>query len=158
MKRIILLLLIMVSVSAASAQQWGGGIAVRMDNSAKAAVESVNLNKLNKVTGYRVCIFMDNGQSARENANRALRKFNENFSGAKAEVVYENPFFKVYVGRFITRNEAYGLLGKVSALYPRSVISAETFDIALFEDVMAIEDVDAHSFDEPQEIEDEVQL
>ena len=81
-------------------------------------------------TGYRVCIFFDNGQDARAGAIAAKQLFEENYPGIKVYMVYENPYFKVAVGDCLTTEEAIILKGRVSSAFPKAFVKNETLSIA----------------------------
>jgi len=73
--------------------------------------------------GYRVCIYMDNGQDgrdARAGALEAQKLFEETYPGIPVYPVYENPYFKVRVGNCLTSEEAIVLIGKIAATFPKA--------------------------------------
>ncbi len=86
-----------------------------------------------RVRGYRVCIYMDNGQSgqdARAGAVAAKTQFEENYPGVPVHMVYENPYFKVRVGNCLTAEEAIILKGKISGMFPKAFLTREEFSLA----------------------------
>ena len=72
--------------------------------------------KSTKVNGYTIVILFDNTQQARENAVKAKETFEENFKGVNIDVTYENPWFTVSVGRYLTMEEAIIELGRLGQL------------------------------------------
>ncbi len=80
--------------------------------------------------GYRVCIFFDNGQTARAEAVEAKSKFEENFPEIPVYMVYENPYFKVTVGNCLTSEEAIILKEHVSGLFPKAFFKKEELTAA----------------------------
>lgn len=90
------------------------------------AAQSVSRQRLR---GYRVCVFFDNGQGARAGAVAAKSLFESTFSGIPVYMVYENPYFKVTVGNCLTAEEAIILKGKVSGTFPKAFLKNE--DLAL---------------------------
>lgn len=128
MKRIVLLLLFIVSSHCASAQ-WGA-LSVTLDSDAERAVLSQRVAQ--KKSGFAVCIFADNGQSARSQASEHLSDVQKLLPYEPSTVEYENPFFKVYVGECYNRSEAVRLLGLLKGEYPRAIISIREFDMEVF--------------------------
>ncbi len=77
-----------------------------------------------RMRGYRVCIFFDNGPSARAGAVRARNLFMEKYSGA-SYMKYENPYFKVTVGNCLTEEEAIILKGQIVGDFPKAYVKQE---------------------------------
>lgn len=92
---------------------------------AKAAKATV----LTKISGYRLCIFLDNGENARVAAVEAKEQFELAFPDEKTYIAYENPYFKVTVGNCITSEEGIILMGLVSTVFPKAFLKNE--DISL---------------------------
>lgn len=83
--------------------------------------------------GYRVCIFMDNGQSgqdARAGAVAAKELFEQTYPDVRVYMVYENPYFKVRVGNCLTAEEAIILKGKVAGTFPKAFLTREELTLA----------------------------
>lgn len=84
------------------------------------------------VRGYRVTIFFDNSQAAREEAERAQRQFKEAFPDVPVYWSYVAPDFKVSVGDCLTNEEAIILQGRVERLFPRAFIIRENIPLRVF--------------------------
>ena len=78
-----------------------------------------------KIRGYRVRIFFDNSQQARANAQATLARFKESFPDIPADMIYENPYFKVAVGNCLTMDEAMIVWGRVKDQFPQAVPARE---------------------------------
>lgn len=76
-----------------------------------------------RIPGFRIRIYSNLGQSAREGSMEAERIFTEEFSGIPVYRVYEAPYFKVYAGDFRTKLEVHRFLKEVRAVFP------DAFDI-----------------------------
>lgn len=111
---------------------------VEMDSDVQSAVNSRRAK--DKIWGYTVCLFADNGQDARVTAKNNHNKIKDLMPYEFSEVTYENPFFKVYVGRCLNRTEAVRLLGRVKGEFPRAIISVKEFDVAVFGEERIIPD------------------
>jgi len=108
----------------ASTSEQGGVVKITQDNKIK---ELVNLHitmqrSVNGVKGYRISIFRDSGQEAKNNANQVVSKFVANHEDVKSYIRFEYPFYKVYVGDFRTRSEAEKFLNVIEREYPSAFI------------------------------------
>lgn len=88
--------------------------------------------KRTKVNGYTIVILFDNSQQARENAVEAKETFEANFKGVNIDVTYENPWFTVSVGRYLTMEEAIIELGRIRSVFPKAFPRNIELDIADF--------------------------
>lgn len=86
-----------------------------------------------RLRGYRVCIYMDNGQDgqdARAGAVAARNLFTETYPGVKVYMAYENPYFKVSVGDCLTSEEAIILKNRIAATFPKAFPKREELSLA----------------------------
>lgn len=78
------------------------------------------------LSGYRIQIFSDNKkQPSRDEKARFLSSFNS----VKAHEVYQQPFFKIRVGDFRTKLEAYKFQKEIMAQFPNSFIVKDEIEI-----------------------------
>ena len=89
---------------------------------AEAVRIAQNMRQEDRIKGYRVGIFFDNSQSARQRANEILARFKEEHPGVAAYLTYENPNFKVTVGNCVTVEEATILWGNVKGSFDRAIV------------------------------------
>lgn len=80
------------------------------------------------IQGFRIRIFSQSGQNARNNANDTSARFYDKYPGIKTHLDYDPPNFKVYVGDFRTRSQALKTLQKISSDYPHAFIVSTTID------------------------------
>lgn len=83
--------------------------------------------------GYRVCVYIDNGQSgqdARAGAVAAKNLVEEHFPDVRVRMVYENPYFKVKAGDCLTAEEAIILKGRLSSVFPNAFPIREELTLA----------------------------
>ena len=145
MKRIILILTLLVVAMSAGAQsldrfrsslaqsQNGAAIVVNEQGDASLAVESATTQtQRSNVRGYRIGIFYDNSQDARERAAEAEQLFRSSFPSIPVYKDYRNPYFIVTVGNCLTQEEATILWGRVKNLFPKAHITRTDIPIALF--------------------------
>lgn len=90
-----------------------------------------------KVRGYRIRIFFDNSQQARNNAQVLMERFETSFPDIPAYLVYENPYFKVTVGNCLTMDEAMIVLGRVKGQFDRAFPVQEDLPLKYFATTVA---------------------
>jgi hypothetical protein len=81
------------------------------------------------VDGYRVQIFSESGNNAKEHAQQSLSEFNQSLSGNPAYLIYQQPNFKVRCGDYRTKAEARRLLKQLSGQYPGAYIVKDNIKI-----------------------------
>ncbi|MDR1673607.1 MAG: hypothetical protein LBS09_09150 [Bacteroidales bacterium] len=87
-------------------------------------------NALQKgIQGYRIRIFSQSGQSARDNAIAARASFMKNLSGPVAYLLYNEPNFQVFVGDFRTEIEARRQRSLLLKKFPGAFIVKTTINI-----------------------------
>ena len=92
-----------------------GEVTIHQDNRLDVLLSRFEkVNRANKgMWGYRIQIYFGSGRSAREDAYKAKANFLSEFSGVPAYVLYQTPFYKVRVGDFRTKREAYILYTQI---------------------------------------------
>jgi len=82
------------------------------------------------IDGYRVQIFSESGNNAKEHAQQSLSEFNQSLSGiSSAYLIYQQPNFKVRCGDYRTKAEARRLLKQLSGQYPGAYIVKDNVKI-----------------------------
>lgn len=84
------------------------------------------------VDGYRVYIFLDNSQNAREKGQQAMSRFRGAFPDIPSEISYENPYWKVAVGNCLTKDEAMIVFGRVKGQFGSAFIRQENLPLKNF--------------------------
>lgn len=85
-------------------------------------------NPSRKIQGYRIRIFFDNSQSARAASEAVCGRFRAAYPGVGVYRSYDSPFFKVTVGNFRTKSEAYAFLQRIKGSYPGAFVMKGTID------------------------------
>ena len=142
MKRIILILTLLMTTVGVGAQnldlfrksleqsQNGATVVVNEQGDASSAVASATTQtQRSNVRGFRVGIFYDNSQDARERAAEAEQLFRASFPSIPVYKDYRNPYFIVTVGNCLTQEESTILWGRVKNLFPKAHISRTEFPI-----------------------------
>ena len=81
-----------------------------------------NWRKISTVDGYRIQIAAYSGLNSRSQAEAAKNSFNGMFPYIKANIIYTEPYFKVRVGNYRTRLQAYKDLESIKLSYPGAYI------------------------------------
>jgi hypothetical protein len=85
--------------------------------------------KLSGVPGFRIRIFSQSGQVARQNANQVRAEFLKRYPDMDGYLTYDAPNFKVYVGDFRTRSEALKFHKRVARDFPNAFIVADRINL-----------------------------
>ena len=81
-----------------------------------------NWRKIGEINGYRIQIAAYSGVNSKSQAEIARNTFNGLFPYTKSYLVYNEPYFKVRVGNYFTRLEAYKDLETIRLTYPSAYI------------------------------------
>lgn len=84
-----------------------------------------NRNNRSKMAGYRIRIFFDNRQTARQESEKIMNDFLLQFPQTAVYREYVDPYFKVSVGDFRTKSEAMRFFKNIVGLYPSAFITRE---------------------------------
>lgn len=102
------------------------GIKISQDVAVRTAMyEHIRENASREIQGYRIRIFFDNRQTARDDSERIAGEFSRLFPHLQAYRSYVNPYFKVTVGDFRTRSEAMSVLAEVKKVFPSAFLVKE---------------------------------
>ena len=82
-------------------------------------------NSARKVTCYRVRIYFDSSQKARDISASIEARFSEMYPQVPVYRIYTSPFFKVTVGDFRTRDEAHRFANSIAGQFPSSFLVKE---------------------------------
>ena len=91
--------------------------------------------RISKLNGYRIVIYFDNEQYAKDRASTVLNSFKNKYPHINAYLVYESPYFKVSVGNCINMEEALILMNEIIGDYPTAFPKRETITIADLQNV-----------------------
>lgn len=121
-------------------------LAVKNQKGASVSVTApsglIKENKLSqaKVKGYRVRIYFDNSQDARDGSAEAKMEFEKLYPDTPTFVEYAAPYFKVTAGNFLSREEAVVLWGNVLSLYPNAFVVTESIPLSEFTNGVVLSD------------------
>jgi hypothetical protein len=85
----------------------------------------------NTITGYRICIFSESKQGiAKTKAGDIRTKFISNYPGIDASIRYERPDWRVFVGNYRSRTEAFRLKKQIEPMFPNAYIVETQIDLS----------------------------
>ena len=90
--------------------------------------QHVQKNGARTLAGYRVRIFFDNKQSARNESEQTLIRFRALYPDVAVYRTYTNPYFKVTVGDCRTKSEAMKLLSRIKGNFSGAFVVKENIE------------------------------
>jgi len=107
----------------------GSGVTVNQSSAMKSAFDSyVSANASKRVTGYRIRVYYENNQNARNRSEAIARTISGTYPGIGVYRTFESPNFKVCVGDFRTKDEALKIYHALKSSYPTAIILKETIN------------------------------
>lgn len=98
------------------------------------------------VPGYRIQIASLSGSNSRTEAFRKKDQFVTTFPNVEAYVIFNEPNFRVVVGDFITRLDAYLFLQRSKSLFPGTIVKDDVYPIRLnWDEIVPEADTDANN-------------
>ena len=88
--------------------------------------------KVGKVEGYRIQIIAVAGTNSKKSAQTIVDEFSLNFPEIAVYLSYSEPNFRVRVGNFKTRLEAFSVLGDIKLIYPGAFIVKDKISYSEF--------------------------
>lgn len=83
----------------------------------------ININQKAKgMPGFRIQVFFASGKEAKNQAFKIKNEIRNLYPQHEAYIIYEEPFFKLRIGDFRTKIEAYKLFKKIQESYPSAFI------------------------------------
>lgn len=81
-----------------------------------------NWKKVGEINGYRIQIAAFSGVNSKSQAEYARNSFNGQFPYIRSYLIYTEPYFKVRVGNYYSRLQAYKDLITIQLTYPSAYI------------------------------------
>ena len=82
----------------------------------------LNIQNESKISGWRIQIYNSSGAESRKEAQDVRSRFLAKYPELTAYVIYQPPFFKIRVGDFRTREEAYMIYKQIVQEFPVSYL------------------------------------
>ncbi len=95
--------------------------------------------RVRTIPGYRIQVASLSGTSSKNRAFEMKERLQTSYPGVEAYVVFDEPNFKVKVGDFRTRLEAYVFLQHIRAEFPGTIIRDNIFPMQINWDEMVPE-------------------
>ena len=92
-----------------------------------AMTKYLEKNKNKKSKCFRLRIFLDNSQNAREVSKNIADEFLEEYPECPLFRTYSNPYWRVTVGEFRAKSDALKFMDKIRKYYPSSFVVRESF-------------------------------
>ena len=110
----------------ATSSLTSGTVNIEQSSAVRAAFSRhVARNSSRKITGYRVRIFFDNSQNARQRSESVAGAFASAYPGISIYRTYVSPYFKVTVGDFRSRDEAQLFAERLKGWFPSAFLVKE---------------------------------
>ncbi len=110
---------------------------------AQLVQKHIELNeRIRTIPGYRIQVASLSGTSSKNRAFEMKERIREAYPGVEAYVVFDEPNFKVKVGDFRTRLEAYVFLQHIRMDFPGTIIRDNIFPTQINWDEMVPESED----------------
>lgn len=138
----------LVWVLAAQAQSYGSSRqgTTTFEGDAQKAEQLVRKHiefneRTRTIPGYRIQIAALSGSNSKSQAFALRDRFMATFEDCDAYVIFDEPNFRVKIGNFRTRLEAYAYLQRIKDLYPGTIVKDNIYPIP-FEEEAPLEETD----------------
>lgn len=144
----LLLLLAMLCVASLplSAQGKKGRVEITGDTKVSQLVlKHIEFNeRVQTVPGYRIQIAALSGPNSRNQAFDLKRRFKEQYPDVEVYIVFAEPNFRIKVGDFTSRLDAYVFMQRIKGTYPGTIVKENVYPIHLdWSDIIPETDADA---------------
>lgn len=89
----------------------------------------INVDNESQIEGWRIQIYNSSGSESKKEALEIRNKFLAKYPDIKAYTVYQPPFFKIRVGNFRTREEAFFYFKEIVKDFPISYLVQGKIDL-----------------------------
>ena len=131
MKKIFILILLGTIILNVNAQKRRGTIQIVGDRKVTELVNThVEFNeRVKTIPGFRIQIASETGSNSKAKAFSVKEKFLQEYPEISAYLVFDEPNFKVKVGDFITKLDAFVFMQKIKSQYPCTIIKDNVYPI-----------------------------
>ena len=141
MRKIIIFFMI-ISISSATLFGQNGNIKINQ-NSKLDSIIKLKKELNSKIQNLRIQIY----SGGRENAEQIIQEFNEIFNDTSADVIYETPNYKVWVGNYYTQLEADKRLIEIRKKFRSAFIFRPEFQEIIDDEINEQEDQEILNMD-----------
>lgn len=147
MKKILLAALcLLLGIAHVSAQGRKGTIEITGDTKVSELVKKhIEFNeRLRTVPGYRVQIAALSGPNSRNQAFELKGRFKESYPDVEVYIVFNEPNFRIKVGDFTSKLDAYVFMQKIKDTYPGTIVRENVYPVHLdWSEIVPETDADA---------------
>ena len=131
MKKIFILILLGTIILNVNAQKRRGTIQIVGDRKVTDLVNThVEFNeRVKTIPGFRIQIASETGSNSKAKTFSVKEKFLQEYPEISAYLVFDEPNFKVKVGDFITKLDAFVFMQKIKSQYPCTIIKDNVYPI-----------------------------
>lgn len=131
MKKAIILLFLFASAISLTAQTRKGKIEITGDvKVSELVLKHIEFNeKMQTVPGYRVQIASLSGPNSRDRAFEMKRRFKELYPDVEVYIIFTEPNFRVKVGDFTSRLDAFVFMKRIKDSYPGTIVGENVYPI-----------------------------
>lgn len=132
-KRIILALSALLAFGTLHAQRQKGKVEITGDVKVSELVKKhIEFNeKMQTVPGFRIQIASLSGPNSRNSAFDLKRRFKEEFPDVEVYIVFTEPNFRIKVGDFTSKLDAYVFMQRIKDRYPGTIVKENVYPIHL---------------------------
>ena len=107
----------------------GSGVRIVQSQSVQQALTRYISNNSSKdISGYRIRVYFDNGQSARAQSEAVAQNVRSMYPEIGVYRSFESPNYKVTVGDFRSKDEALRVYNALKPIYPTAFIIRESIN------------------------------
>ncbi len=123
----------LLMAGAVSAQTRKGKVEITGDVQVSELVKKhIEFNeRMRTVPGYRVQIAALSGANSRDQAFELKRKFKEEYPEVEVYIVFTEPNFRIKVGDFTSKLDAYVFMQRIKDRYPGTIVKENVYPIHL---------------------------
>lgn len=104
----------------------GGWVSIKQDPKIPVLLDTYRkAYDKSTIPGFRIRIFSASGNTARQQAAKAMQVFSGKYPEVTPYLSYDEPYFKIYVGDFRTKTDALRFHKRIANEYPNAFISAD---------------------------------
>lgn len=132
-KGLLLIVAALLLVPALQAQTRKGKVEITGDVQVSELVKKhIEFNeRVRTVPGYRVQIAALSGANSRDQAFELKRRFKEEYPEIEVYIVFTEPNFRIKVGDFTSKLEAYVFMQRIKDSFPGTIVKENVYPIHL---------------------------
>lgn len=141
MKRVFIFILLGTLMLTVNAQKRRGTIQIVGDRKVTDLVNThIEFNeRVKTIPGFRIQIASETGSNSKAKAFSVKERFLQEYPEVSAYLVFDEPNFKVKVGDFISKLDAFVFMQKIKSQYPCTIIKDNVYPIHSSDEEIIIE-------------------